>query len=208
MRFEKTDQHEERLALISAGTPRCAGLSGHQRSGIPIQRTDRPSLAHEIHRISMVWEGVILSGKPVVEPVIPWLWLCRQIEVSIEMPLPNIARVVSGIAQQSRHGDFRPHDMQGRVHGNPVIKRRFGMAFARSSSRLLRASRSGERTSSQPDADSLRRRHQFGKSSVRCLRNSPDYRIPDRPSERSEYWDDHCCQMRPMQSSEAGRSSA
>ena len=130
VRLVIADIHEERFRLVPDLFQPVNGLVGHQRRGIALQLSGRFAVADEVVGIAVIRQGIVLRGKPVVEAMTRGLRLSRQIEVSVEVPFPDVAGVVSGVPQQRRDRDLSPPDVHGGEHGNPVVHRRPDRASA------------------------------------------------------------------------------
>ena len=121
VRLVKTDKQEERLVWITlVGKPSHRFLRD-QVGGVALQRADVPAVADEIDRIAVVRQRVVLRGEPVIEAMVGRLRLRRSIELTVEVPLARMARVVAGLTQNRGDRDFGATHMHRRQHRNPVV---------------------------------------------------------------------------------------
>jgi len=70
VRLVEADEQEERLLPAPHFLEPADRLAGDQWRGVALQHTDRPSVAHEIVRVTVARQRDVLGGEPVVEAVV------------------------------------------------------------------------------------------------------------------------------------------
>ena len=70
----------------------------------------------------MIWQAVVLCGKPVIEAMLAGLRLSGQIEPTVQVPLPGKCGIVTGVSQQRGDGYLRLRHVHRRQHGDPIVE--------------------------------------------------------------------------------------